>query len=197
MVWVVTSSVIGGLLLVAGAPKLRDRAGMLRVVQGYRLLPPALERPMALVLPYAEVLVGAVLVTGLLTTGAAVAATTLFLVFCAGLSTNLLRGRRDLDCGCFSFTGRDQAPRISWWHAGRALALALASLALAVAPVIFGASSVGRLEQAAGTALAGLLLAAAFAVGALRSVVHLGRRPVDDHLARAAYELRAPATPVR
>lgn len=201
-VWVVTASAVGGLLLLAGAPKLRDRDAMLRVVQGYRLAPAALERPLALALPYVEILVGALLVSGLVPGPSAVAASALFLVFSTGLSINLLRGRRDLDCGCFSFTGGEQVPRIGWWHAARALGLAVVSAVLAAGSMIpglgsLGPDSLGAGGQVAGTALAGLLLVAGLAVGALRSVVHLGRRPVDDHLARAAYELRTAAALAR
>src|SRR5262245_37704984 len=106
MVGIVISSVIGGLLLIAGVPKVRDRAAMLRVVRGYRVLPAVLGRLVAVGWPYTEIAVGSLLVTGLVARPAAAAASLLFLVFFAGLAINLLRGRRDLDCGCFSFASR-------------------------------------------------------------------------------------------
>ncbi|OOL29056.1 methylamine utilization protein, partial [Rhodococcus rhodochrous] len=43
-------------------------------------------------------------------------------------------------------------------------------------------------------ALAALALAAGLAVAQLRSVVHVGRRPVDEHLTGASIELRAVST---
>ncbi|CAG6395230.1 Methylamine utilization protein MauE [Actinacidiphila cocklensis] len=187
------ASVVGGTLLVAGVPKLRDREGLLRVVRAYQVLPAGAERVVALLLPYAEIAVGALLVLGVAVRPAAALGGLLFLGFCAGLTVNLLRGRRELDCGCFAFGVKDAVPHIGWFHALRALALALVA-GLTVATY----RGPGLAGHAVAVALAALLLAMVTAAAQVRQVVHPGRRPVDTHLSRAAGALRqAPAGPSR
>ncbi|QNG17845.1 DoxX family membrane protein [Rhodococcus triatomae] len=187
MIWVTVASVLGGTLVLAGLPKLRDRAGLLTAVQGYALLPAPVEAAVARLLPIAEIVVGGALILGIARTWAALAAAALFLAFFAGLTINLVRGRRDLDCGCFAFGGSDDVPRIGWFHAARAGALALTSVALAVT----AGAGAGVLEHLAGVAAAALFLSASAAFAQLRAVVSLGRRPVDDHLSPASTSLRA------
>ena len=166
MIWVVLASILGGTLLLAGIPKLRDRDGLLTVVKGYRLLPAPAERAVAATLPYVEVLVGVLLILGIGGRWPAVAAALLFTAFTTGLTVNLARGRRDLDCGCFAF-GAHEVPQIGWFHAARAASFTVAALVLALAVV---------------------------AVAQIRSVVHVGRRPVDDYLSAASIRLRATST---
>ncbi|EME15474.1 MauE/DoxX family redox-associated membrane protein [Rhodococcus triatomae] len=190
MFWVVVASVLGGTLLLAGVPKLGDRDGLLTVVKGYRLLPAPAERTVAATLPFAEVAIGVLLIAGLGGRWPAAAATVLFAGFVTGLTVNLARGRRDLDCGCFAFGAGHEVPRIGWFHAGRAALFAVAALALTVAPAP-EVTPVGRLVGVAG----GLLLVlAVVSVAQLRAVVHPGRRPVDDYLTSASITLRAADT---
>jgi hypothetical protein len=198
MVLTLISALLGGLLLLAGVSKLRDREGMLAAVQGYRLLPPWGERLAATVLPYAEVVLGVLLVLGLGSPFVPAAATTLFLVFLAGLSINLLRGRRELDCGCFAFAKAEgHAPRIGWFHAVRAAALAVAAAVLVFVPVAYGAGTTPLPEYLLGLTLAALLFAVGLAVVGVRAVINPGRRTVDDHLAQARTELRISAAAAR
>ncbi len=59
----------------------------------------------------------------------------LYLAFALALTINLLRGRRDLDCGCFLSAGRGAAPAgLSYWQAARNLALVLSLTLLGFAP---------------------------------------------------------------
>ncbi|WP_395245166.1 MauE/DoxX family redox-associated membrane protein [Agromyces sp. MMS24-K17] len=192
MIPTLVSALLGGLLLLAGIPKLRDRAGMLVAVQGYRLLPAPLERLVAAVLPVVEVALGALLVAGLGAPWTPLAASALFVVFFAGLAINLLRGRRELDCGCFAFAKAEgHAPRIGWFHAGRALVLAALAGGLAVVPGGYGPGFTPVGEQVLGLATAVLVVAAIAAAMTLRTIVNPGRRTVDSHLAQARQELRA------
>lgn len=192
MVPTLISALLGGLLLLAGVPKLRDREGMLAAVKGYRLLPEAGERVVAVALPYVEVLLGALLVVGLGSPFVPAAAAALFLVFFAGLSINLLRGRRELDCGCFAFAKAEgHAPRIGWFHAGRAAALAALAAALVGLSAGTGGAPASVPEYLLGLALAVLGFAIGLAVVAVRAVINPGRRTVDAHLAQARIELRA------
>ncbi|MFM1723004.1 MauE/DoxX family redox-associated membrane protein [Rhodococcus sp. PAM 2766] len=186
MLWTMIAAAVGGVLLLAGVPKMRDREGLLRVVRGYRILPAPLERVVAATLPSVEVALGVALIAGLAPRLAAAVAAAVFTGFCIGLTVNLVRGRRELDCGCFAFGTDGEAPRIGWFHAMRAGALAVVAGVLAATT-----HSPPTLAEHV-LAVAGVLVVMAAVVAAvqLRSVVHLGRRPVDAHLSRASIELR-------
>lgn len=187
----VISALLGGLLLLAGVPKMRDRSSMLTAVQGYRILPAPAERAVALVLPFVEVVLGALLVAGVGAPLVPALAAALFLAFFGGLTINLARGRRDLDCGCFAFAKEEgQVPRIGWFHAGRALLLSLTAAALAVVPVGHGVAAIPIVEYLLALAVAALVFATGVAVVAVRPTLNPGRRSVDDHLAMARAELR-------
>ncbi|MFD3444260.1 MauE/DoxX family redox-associated membrane protein [Microbacteriaceae bacterium 4G12] len=196
MVIIMISATLGGLLLLAGVSKLRDPNGGLAAVQGYRLIPEVAERFVAVTLPYIEILIGVLLVVGLGAPFVPAAAAVLFLVFFAALSINLLRGRRELDCGCFGFAGATgTAPRISWFHAGRALVLALVSAALLLIPGGYGVGATPLIEHLLGVALALLVVSIGLATFAVRAVVHPRRHRVDLHLSQARARLRAGSSP--
>ena len=189
MLWAMAASILGGTLLLAGIPKLRDRDGLLTVVKGYRLLPDRMERVVAGSLPLVEVLVGTALILGIAGVWAASGAALLFAAFTFGLTVNLARGRRDLDCGCFAFSAHE-VPRIGWFHAARAASFTVAALVLAVTHP----SGIAPLEQLIGASAGLLTVLAVVAVVQIRSVVHFGRRPVDDYLTSASIRLRAVST---
>ena len=189
MFWAMVASILGGTLLLAGIPKLRDRDGLLTVVKGYRLLPDRMERVVAGSLPLVEVLVGTALILGIAGVWAASGAALLFSAFTFGLTVNLARGRRDLDCGCFAFSAHE-VPRIGWFHAVRAASFAVAALVLAATHP----SGIAPLEQLIGASAGLLIVLVVVAVVQIRSVVHFGRRPVDDYLTSASIRLRAVST---
>ncbi len=154
-----TSAIIGFVLLLAGIPKLNDHDGVLRSLRGYKVLPVRLEVPLARILPVAETVVGILLVLGVAHRLAALVAAVMFASFFTGLTINLLRGRRDLDCGCFAF-GVGEIPHIGWFHAVRAGTLAVIAVALSVTAgqaeigVQVVATTFGFLLVLAGVALA-------------------------------------------
>ncbi|NMD95926.1 methylamine utilization protein [Rhodococcus sp. BL-253-APC-6A1W] len=186
MLWAMVASILGGTLLLAGIPKLRDRDGLLTVVKGYRLLPHRMERVVAGSLPLVEVLVGTALILGIAGVWAASGAALLFAAFAFGLTANLARGRRDLDCGCFAFSAHE-VPRIGWFHAVRAASFAVAALVLAAT----GSAEIAPLERLIGAASGLLVVLAVVAVVQIKAVVHVGWRPVDDYLTSASIKLRA------
>ena len=115
----------------------------------------------------------------------------MFASFFTGLTINLLRGRRDLDCGCFAF-GVGEIPRIGWFHAVRAGTLAVIAVAVAATA---GQAEIG--VQVVAATFGFLLVLAGVALAQIRSVVHLGRRPVDDYLSSASIRLRTAETASR
>ena len=95
------------LLIVFGAAgwsKLRSLEAFEGVVYNFRILPESVGRPVALVLPVAELAIAAGLIFPATRAVAAAAAIGLLLMFCIAIAINLMRGRREIDCGCFSST---------------------------------------------------------------------------------------------
>ncbi|RRQ27483.1 methylamine utilization protein [Rhodococcus sp. Eu-32] len=186
MLWAALSSVVGAVLLVAGIPKVGDRDRMARLVRGYELLPDAAAGVVGAALPWVEIILGSVLLLGIAPSVGGIVSAALFVTFFAGLTANLLRGRRDIDCGCFAFGGgADEVERIGWWHSARAAAFAIVSVVVVVTPAL------SVLERVAGAGIGvfgvGLVCVGLYA----RSVMSFGRRPIDDYLSNAAIEMRA------
>ncbi|MDJ0395103.1 MauE/DoxX family redox-associated membrane protein [Rhodococcus sp. G-MC3] len=186
MLFAALSSAVGAVLLVAGIPKVRDRDRMARVVRGYKLLPDGVAPVAGALLPWIEIVIGTALVLGIAPVASGTLAACLFVAFFAGLSINLIRGRNDLDCGCFAFGGgSDEVGHIGWWHSARAAALAAAGIAVTFTPAM------GTFERIGGAAI-GLLAVTVVCVGVYaRSVMSFGRRPIDQYLSNAATEMRA------
>ena len=91
--------------IVAGAVKVVDPAQSVVAVRAYELLPPVLEQLVGWALPYLEILLGLVLISGLFTRWAAAASFLLQLAFVIGLIQAWSRGLT-IDCGCFSSGGQ-------------------------------------------------------------------------------------------
>jgi uncharacterized membrane protein YphA (DoxX/SURF4 family) len=128
-------------LLIAGISKLGDRELFTGVVRAYGLLPEFTVSYVSRLLPLAEILVAVGLVSNLSATWPVTAAATLFFVFGLATSINLLRGRRDISCGCF---GPNQGRELSWVLVLRNLGLV--GLAILAYPA---SSAIERLQQLA------------------------------------------------
>ncbi|WP_432492618.1 MauE/DoxX family redox-associated membrane protein [Kineococcus auxinigenes] len=189
MAWSAVSAFVGLVLVLAGTPKLLAPRAFSRVVRGFRILPEPLARPTARVVPVAEVLAGGALVVGVATPAAAAVAVVLFAAFTTGLVVNLARGRRDIDCGCFGFTGAPagEVARIGPWHALRAAALGAASAVLVLADPAAPAVT----ERLQGACLAAVVLLLALVVARVTRVVDRGPTRADTHLAGASVRYRA------
>jgi Methylamine utilisation protein MauE len=124
--------VVGTALLLASAAiqKFLRLGRFADILVAYRVLPAALGRPAARVIPCLEAAIALALVWEPTRNSAVIAAMVLLLAYAAGLAVNLLRGRRDLDCGCG--TARDRRP-IAAWMVWRNVVLA-AALGIAALP---------------------------------------------------------------
>lgn len=116
--------------LTASLGKMRHWVVFQGVIANYRLLPDALVAPIADLLPPVEALVGILLLLGLATPWPQAGAAVLLLIFAAAMGVNLLRGRRDIDCGCFQSALKQ---RLSWSLVARNAVLVLL-LGMAVVP---------------------------------------------------------------
>lgn len=108
-----TQIALGVFFIAAALPKIADPPSFAHMVYNYRLLPGPLVNASALVMPWAELLMGVALVCGIWRRTAATLVGALLLVFIAAISINLLRGNA-IDCGCFDVAdvGKSVAERI-------------------------------------------------------------------------------------
>lgn len=122
--------VTGGVWIVAGALKLPDPAASVRAVRAYDLLPESVTPTFGHLLPIVEVVMGVALVLGLLTRGAAVISSLLFVMFIVGIASVWARGI-SIECGCFGGGGtRADAASSYPWEIARDLGLLALSLLL-------------------------------------------------------------------
>jgi uncharacterized membrane protein YphA (DoxX/SURF4 family) len=96
---------LGAVLVYAGATKIGHPLTSQRAVQAYELLPDGLANTIGLALPFVEVVLGVLLVLGLFTRPAAIAATVLMVAFVLGIAQAWARGLT-IDCGCFGGGGK-------------------------------------------------------------------------------------------
>ena len=118
---------LGGLLLVTGALKVGHPADLAASIAGFRLLPAAIVGPLALALPYVELLMGLYLVVGLFTRIVAAIAALQFVAYGAAIGSAVVR-HIPANCGCF---GPGDAAVADWPHVAFDLSLAAASALLA------------------------------------------------------------------
>ena len=97
---VVLRGALALLFVVAALHKLRDRDAFRATLDAYALLPSALTAPLARAVPLVELVAALLLVVPRAAAVGASIAVLLLSVYALAMGVNLLRGRRDLDCGC-------------------------------------------------------------------------------------------------
>ena len=97
---VVLRGALALLFVVAAVHKLRDRDAFRATLDAYALLPSALTAPLARAVPLVELVAALLLVVPRAAAVGASIAVLLLSVYALAMGVNLLRGRRDLDCGC-------------------------------------------------------------------------------------------------
>lgn len=114
----------------AGIQKLRAVEHFTGILVAYRLLPRALASPVAWLIPCLELAASALLLGACGRYPAAVVpAMSLLILYAWGLSVNLARGRRGLDCGCGTAQSRRPiAPWMVWRNLILAVALGISAL---------------------------------------------------------------------
>ncbi|MBU6484356.1 MAG: methylamine utilization protein MauE [Betaproteobacteria bacterium] len=140
--------VVGGLLeanlalifLASGVQKARDPAWFARAVREYDLIPQWASTPFAAAVTLVELICAIGVLWAPTRVLAASGMVALLLVFSVAVTINLVRGRRDVDCGCFGPAGTSNAG-LSGWIVLRNLALAAMAAALwvptGVRPVVW------------------------------------------------------------
>jgi hypothetical protein len=120
---------MGLVFLGSAVAKLRDWRTFHGIFAAYRLTPEVLWAPGAAGVVAAELIAGAGLVAGAVWGGISGAA--LLTLFAGAMAVNLLRGRREISCGC-TFGGAGEGLR--WRDVLRNIALAALLLVAAPAP---------------------------------------------------------------
>lgn len=99
---------LGALFVSSAWPKIADPPAFAQMLSNYRLLPGALVNPVALVLPWLEMVAGICLVAGIMRRGAALWIAAMLVVFIGALTINIARDVA-VDCGCFSVTASQKS----------------------------------------------------------------------------------------
>jgi uncharacterized membrane protein YphA (DoxX/SURF4 family) len=118
---------LGGLLLVTGALKLGHAPDLAAAIAGFRLLPAGAVGPLALALPFFELLLGGYLVIGLFTRTTAIVTAAQFVLYAGAIASAVVR-HIPANCGCF---GPHDTAVADWPHVAFDLALALVSAFIA------------------------------------------------------------------
>lgn len=111
---------LGGLFVLASLHKIAVPHDFAIDVATYGILPLALVNPVAIVLPWVELVAGLMLLLGARVRAAALLVAAMVAVFLAALVIALARGL-DMSCGCFASQGAESDP-ISWLTVVRDLA---------------------------------------------------------------------------
>ena len=96
---------LGGVLLLAGYLKLDELDKSQMAVRAYEMLPVSLANLIGIVLPFAEICMGILLILGATTRLMGFMSALLMLVFVVGISQAWARGL-SIDCGCFGGGGK-------------------------------------------------------------------------------------------
>ena len=129
MSWLVLALriVLGVIFIVAGVSKV----GHADVIAGFRLLTPEVIAPIAIALPFLEILLGIYLILGLFTRAAAWVAVALLGIFDLAIASAVVRGM-SVSCGCF---GPNDATVTTWPEVARdAVFVVLAAIVALRAP---------------------------------------------------------------
>ena len=129
---------LGLLLIVTGGLKVGHAPDLAAAIAGFRLLPGFIVAPMALVLPFFELMLGLYLIVGIFTRMTAIFAMAQFLIYAGAIASAILRNI-PADCGCF---GPNDTATADWPHV--AFDLALAAVAALIAYSAPGALALDR-----------------------------------------------------
>ena len=117
------------LFLTSGVHKLRDQPRFRGALEAYELLPDATLGAIARLLPLGEIACAMALLVPRTRAAAALCAAGLLTAYAVAMGINLVRGRRDLDCGCMGF-GRGQTISAALLWRNGLLVLGLLALGL-------------------------------------------------------------------
>jgi len=104
---------LGAILIAASVDKIIQPEAFARIIVNYQILPHTLVNVTALTLPWLELILGLLLITGFWLPGAVLMSNLLLFTFYAALIYDTARGL-NVHCGCFS-TQAEGAPNMAWY----------------------------------------------------------------------------------
>ncbi len=125
----IARTILGFVLVAASIVKISNQRKFIQIVRSYELLPKRAAGLVGRILAVSELVVGSTLLLGFLQPWPALAATGLFSLFCGAVSINLLRGRREIACGCFEL---NQEKHLTWNIALRNAAFSIIAATVAI-----------------------------------------------------------------
>jgi uncharacterized membrane protein YphA (DoxX/SURF4 family) len=158
---------LSAIFIHAGVQKIRHHPLLVGVISNYRVIPEALAPAASWLLPPLELGIGAALLVP--SSGSALTAAGVLLLFTAAIILNLARGRAFIDCGCFQSGLRQELGWQLVWRNGVLMAIALYSASFPARPPLV-ISSVAVLFGLVSYALYQALNALGANVGALRTL---------------------------
>ncbi len=105
--------VLGMIFIAASIDKILHPADFAALLFNYQILPDGLINLTAIVLPWLELVLGMLLISGRWLPGSVLLVNMLLLAFFAMLLFNVARGL-DVHCGCF--TTRTEGKPATWWY---------------------------------------------------------------------------------
>jgi hypothetical protein len=158
-IFIIASAIAIAVLLASAAThKVRAPARFAKQLADYQLLPEALVRPSARLIPLLELAIAFALLVPVSRSWAALAAAGLLALYAAAIGINLWRGRADIDCGC---AGPDQAQPLRPVLLLRNSVLVALALLASVAPIARDMTVFDGFVTLASAAVALLIYAAA------------------------------------
>lgn len=148
---------LGGVLFVAGALKVGSLGESVLAVRAYRILPYDMTEFVGQALPFAEIVLGLMLITGTFTRISGILGALVMVAFIIAIGSAWARGLT-LDCGCFGGGGEispEEAFAAYPWEIARDVGLVACGVWLALFPRtpwsvdrwIFGAPAAGDLDD--------------------------------------------------
>jgi hypothetical protein len=125
----ISTLLLSYLFVVGAMQKLADASYFQQVITDYQILPTALSPLLARTLPLIELAAGIALLIPMSRFAALGTVTLLLTSYSIAIAINIVRGRRDIDCGC---AGPGQEQTLSSWLLGRnglLIVLALSAMA--------------------------------------------------------------------
>jgi hypothetical protein len=129
MLLIIVRTFLAALLLASAAHKFMALDQFRLAVTDYDVLPRQMIGAVTWGLPLAELIIGAALLWQPFHLWAGVAAAMMFALYAVVMLVNLVRGRRDIECGCSFGSGRTVSYALPFRNAG------LAALAMVVAMI--------------------------------------------------------------
>lgn len=93
--------VLGAVFVYASFDKMANPQAFADIIDNYKMLPVPLVNPLAIFLPWLELITGLFLITGKWVKSSLLIYSIFLIIFMIGLSQALIRGL-DISCGCFS-----------------------------------------------------------------------------------------------